>query len=96
MSDRPTLRREDFSSLDAPLRVTLRDGVVPLTVKSTHALPAHALREAPFSVVLQGPLQSPLPQGTFAVEHPVRGRFDLFLVPIARSATAIDYEAVFN
>jgi hypothetical protein len=96
MSDDGNLEREDFASLAAPLRVLLRDGVVLLTVKSTHALPAHALRAAPFSVVLQGPAQTPLPQGTFAVEHPVRGRFDLFLVPIARSAASVDYEAVFN
>jgi len=96
MSDDNSLSLEDFASLDGPLRVVLRDGVVPLTVKSTHALPAHALRAAPFSVLLQGPVTAPLQQGTFAVEHPLRGRFDLFLVPVARSPTAIDYEAVFN
>lgn len=97
MPDPIALCREDFADLDAPIRVLLRDAAVPLTVKSTHPLAAHALRATPpFTVVLQGPLDKPLSQGTFAVEHPRRGRVDLFLVPIARSAAGIDYEAVFN
>ena len=96
-ADLATLCREDFAALDAPLRVIRPDGEVALTVTSTHALPAHALRaKPPFSVVLRGPREQPLRQGTFAVEHPSRGRLQIFLVPIARSAAAIDYEAIFN
>ena len=91
------MRREDFAALDAPLRVVLAVGEVALTVKSTHALPPHPLRATPpFSVILQGPRDKALPQGTYAIEHPSRGRLDLFLVPIGQSAAAIDYEAIFN
>lgn len=97
VTDLATLCREDFAALDAPLRVIRPDGEVALTVASTHALPAHALRAMPpFSVVLRGPREQPLRQGMFAVDHPSRGRMQLFLVPIAGSATAIDYEVIFN
>lgn len=96
-ADLALLCREDFATLDTPLRVIRADGEVALTVKSTHPLPGHALRAAPpFSVILQGPLEQPLAQGTFAVDHPSRGRLQLFLVPVARGRTAIDYEAIFN
>lgn len=70
---------------------------VPLRVRSARPLPQHALRETPpFAVILEGPLDLPLRQGTFAVDHPERGRMELFLVPVARTASGMEYEAVFN
>jgi hypothetical protein len=97
MASPETLSLDDFATLTAPLLVPTRDAPIALRVKSTQALPPHALRATPpFSVIFEGPLDRALRQGTFAVDHPVHGRMEVFLVPIARSATGIDYEAVFN
>ncbi|CAI9412571.1 DUF6916 family protein [Nocardioides sp. T2.26MG-1] len=48
-----------------------------------------------FSLVFRGPGEPALPQGTYVVGHPGLGRFELFLVPIARDADALQYEAAF-
>lgn len=97
MASLDTLSLDDFSALGAPLVVHASNVRVPLRVKSAQALPVHALRATPpFSVILEGPLDFPLRQGTFAVDHPVHGRLELFLVPVARTTTGLDYEAVFN
>jgi len=91
------LRREDFVDLDAPLRVVLPGGDFPLMVVSTQALPEHALRSTPpFSILLRGPRERALPQGTYTIDHPSLGRVELFLVPVGQGAATIDYEAIFN
>lgn len=48
-----------------------------------------------FSLVFRGAGDPALPQGTYVVDHPGLGRFDLFLVPIARDADTMRYEAAF-
>ncbi|MFO1304125.1 MAG: hypothetical protein U1F54_10360 [Burkholderiales bacterium] len=88
---------DDFAPLASPLLVSASPAPVPLRVKATRALPPHALRATPpFSVIFEGPLDRALHQGTYALDHPVLGRMEVFLVPVARTATGIDYEAVFN
>ena len=47
-----------------------------------------------FSLVFRGPAASPLPQKTYRLEHPRMGILDLFLVPIARKADTVYYEAI--
>jgi hypothetical protein len=37
-----------------------------------------------------------LPQAVYRLEHPALGAMDVFLVPIARVADGIRYEAIFN
>src|ERR1700741_893895 len=49
-----------------------------------------------FSLTFRGPLDRPLKQSVFPVEHPTVGAFDLFLVPIKRDDEGLYYEAVFN
>ena len=49
-----------------------------------------------FSLIFQGPEEPLLRQGTRPFEHERLGRFDLFIVPIAKEAGMIKYEAVFN
>lgn len=58
----------------------------------------------PFSIVLHGPLQPVMPQGTYRLEHDAIGTIELFLVPIgpdipsepSHAPTAMQYEAVFG
>lgn len=49
-----------------------------------------------FSLILHGPKERLLPQGTNRFHHEVLGDFDIFTVPIREDATGIYYQAVFN
>jgi hypothetical protein len=94
------LRPAHFQGLSEPLEVDLAAGSaarrVLLAVKSVTALRAHHLREEPFSLLLSGPHEPLLPQATYRVRHPVLGPVEMFLVPVARDASSVDYEAIFN
>lgn len=50
---------------------------------------------APFSLTFEAPLEPALPQSIYRLEHAQMGSMDIFLVPIARTATGLHYEAVF-
>ena len=56
------------------------------------------LRSAPFSLVFRGPLDIPLPQQVFKLEHDALSAIEIFLVPIGpdKEAIGLCYEAVFN
>ena len=88
----------DFEALAAPLELAVAEGTVPvaLHVESVTALPAHRLRQAPFSLILRGPAAPSLPQGTYSLRHPRLGPIELFLVPIGRDAQHTRYEVTFN
>lgn len=53
-------------------------------------------RQRNFSVVFRGPLDRPLGQGTYRIEHDSMDEADLFIVPVGRSEKGFEYEAVFN
>lgn len=50
----------------------------------------------PFSLTFEAPPEPALPQRIYRLEHPQLDPVELFLVPVARSATALHYEAVFG
>ncbi len=49
-----------------------------------------------FSVLFRGPLDQSFGQGMLPVCHARMGQAELFLVPVAREADGMRYEAVFN
>ena len=49
-----------------------------------------------FSITFEAPLEPALPQRIYRLEHPQLDAMDLFLVPVARTATGLHYEAVFG
>ncbi len=49
-----------------------------------------------FSILFRGPRERPLPQGTYAFEHPRLGPFPLFIVPVGADHEGMRYEAVFT
>jgi hypothetical protein len=49
-----------------------------------------------FSVVFNGPEQSPLAQGTYRFDHEELGSFALFIVPVGQERGSRQYQAVFN
>jgi uncharacterized protein DUF6916 len=96
----PILRPDDFRDLAAPLVIDANVGgamrALELAVRSVSPLPPHRLRAEPFSLVLAGPAQPLLPQASYTVRHPVLGPVELFLVPIGRDASSVEYEVTFN
>jgi hypothetical protein len=57
---------------------------------------ARAGRGPNFSLTFEGPAEPALPQRIYRLEHPQLDAMDLFLVPVARTATGLHYEAVFG
>jgi hypothetical protein len=53
-------------------------------------------RQIQFSLVFLGPLDAPIYQGVYRVDHEKLGPLDLFLVPISKDKDGVRYEAVFN
>ncbi len=56
--------------------------------------PAFQGRE-PFSLLFEAPLDPPLPQATYRLAHPAFDALEIFLVPVGRSRSGAQYEAVF-
>ena len=49
-----------------------------------------------FSVFFLGSPDHFMPQGTRTLRHPQFGKMEIFLVPVAKTNTGFEYEAVFN
>jgi hypothetical protein len=84
VGSRFTLRLGDASSLPAQL-IEARPG--------SGAVPQG---RQPFSLTFEAPLEPALPQSIYRLEHPEQGAMDIFLVPVARRASGLHYEAVFS
>lgn len=69
---------------------------LPATAFMSKSRVTRAYKEACFLIVLRGPGNRPLPQGSYRVEHTRMGRFDLFMVPGATKSRVRYYHAVFN
>jgi hypothetical protein len=69
------------------------DLVLTSVVESPHARPDHPA----FSLFFEATDPDVREQQIFALEHPDVGQFDLFLVPVGRTASGgVTYEAVIN
>jgi hypothetical protein len=53
-------------------------------------------RQKNFSIIFLGPLDRPLGQGMYRMEHDRMETIDLFIVPVAKNDKGFEYEAVFN
>ena len=91
------LTRADFADL-APGSLQIEAGGHRFAVEVLEAksLASPSPRAEPFTVLLEGPAQPVLPQGTYGLLHPRHGRLELFLVPVGRTSAAVHYELVFN
>ncbi|MFN8633976.1 MAG: hypothetical protein U0893_08990 [Chloroflexota bacterium] len=50
----------------------------------------------PFSLLFLGPAHLILPQAIYPFEHDALGIFEIFIVPVGKSANGVTYEAVFS
>jgi hypothetical protein len=53
-------------------------------------------RQVQFSLEFRAPVDAPLAQGSYRIDHDKLGTLDLFLVPIGRDQKGVRYEAIFN
>lgn len=76
-------------------------GALDLTLLSaeSHGDPAAgsdpAVRQ-PFALEFRGPLDPQLGQATYQLVHPELGSLAVFLVPVARDADGMRYQAIFS
>jgi hypothetical protein len=95
MSDLPILTLDDFAgSVGQALTVETDDGDVSLVLTVAEALSDSAREGGAFRLEFEGPLQHELAQGIYGFQL-AQAPTDIFIVPIARTATAMRYEAVF-
>lgn len=89
----------DFQPLvGSPFTLQL-DNATHLTAELIEARPGHwptPEGRAPFSLTFEAPHEPALPQSIYRLVHAQLGSLDLFLVPVARRATGLHYEAVFG
>ena len=77
-----------------PFAVEAPGGGVELVLAEARELPGSVREEGGFRLEFEGPLQPELGQGVY--RFLVGGQpSDIFLVPIARTAEAMRYEAIF-
>jgi hypothetical protein len=73
------------------------DVALTLTVAAELGTTAHGdPPRVPFRLEFHGPADPAVAQAIVPLDHPVMGRLDLFLVPLARDAAGTRYEAIFN
>lgn len=80
---------------DSPFAVSECEGLA-LVLSEVEPLDAAVPDERRFSLIFTGPLTPTLTQATYTLEHAVLGSLAIFLVPIARDARGMQYQAIFN
>jgi hypothetical protein len=50
----------------------------------------------PFRLLFRGPGEALLPQRIYRLEHGAIGALEIFIVPVARDAAGVRYEAIFG
>jgi hypothetical protein len=105
ISDLREVRLADFSAFVGQ-KFGLRAGpssLLEAELESATPLPSHggprppgAAEREPFSLIFCAQASSPLPQRIYPLEHPVLGRLEIFLVPVAMDARGLRLQAVFN
>ena len=94
------LTYETFSPhLNSTFALALGESGVDLTLTEATRQPARpfpGMFREPFSLIFRSSSQVVLPQRVYPFRHAAMGKFEMFIVPVAREPTGIVYQAVFN
>ena len=89
------LRRETFVPLVGTDFRVHRPGTGTLRVKLIEARQLRGVGES-FSLLFRGRARAGVDGGTYRLEHPSLGGFELFVSPVGRGVKGLDLEAVIN
>lgn len=70
--------------------------LIAVTPGNTVQAGANSARFESFSLLFRGPSAPVLGQGTYPFVSERLGKFDLFIVPIGKTAAGVEYQAIFN
>lgn len=91
------LRCEDFEPhLNSPFDMTAGDATTALELIAVKRLPQQATTRQPFSLLFRGAGRTVWPQGIYHLSRSGLDQFDIFLVPVARDESGVQYEAIFS
>ena len=94
------LTYESFAShLNSTFALQLGESTIDLTLTQATKQPLRpypGMMREPFSLHFRSASPVVLPQRIYPFAHDAMGRLEIFIVPIAREAQGIVYEAVFN
>ena len=95
------LRYEDFKDRVGSVFTVRDDGFPQLELKLDEAVlttnrGAPAETRPSFNLMFVGAAEPVLPQKTYSLEHAELGQVAIFLVPVAKNARGVFYQAVFN
>ena len=94
MTEAPLTLADFAPAVGKTVRVETHSGPFELVLAQAQELPRSAREGGSFRLEFQGPLQPVLGQGIY--RFVVDGRpSDIFIVPVARTAEAMRYEAIF-
>jgi hypothetical protein len=90
------LKLDDFAdNVGKEYEIVFTDGVVPVTLEQAQALPSGGRESVAFRLQFLGPPQPILPQGIFSFRLG-DDIDDIFVVPVGKVETGIQYEAIFS
>jgi hypothetical protein len=91
---------ESFSPhLNSTFELGLGESGMELTLAQATKQPVQAfpgMMREPFSLIFRSGSPVVLPQRIYPFRHTEMGKLDIFIVPVARDAQGIVYQAVFN
>jgi len=79
--------------------LSLGESTLMLTLVEVKPLPPHpfpGMMREPFSLMFRSASLVVLPQRLYRLRHAAMGAIDMFLVPVARDAQGVLYQAVYN
>jgi hypothetical protein len=85
--------------VNSTFHLGLGESGVDLTLteaKKQAVFPYPGMMREPFSLIFRSGSPVVLPQRIYPFTHAQMGRLDIFIVPVARDAQGIVYQAVFN
>lgn len=95
-----TLSSDDFRPcIDQPFQTRLGDTPVQLSLAEIEVMDERYSRSGtrrPFSLMLLGPVEPLMPQGTYRLDNETLGPLDVFMVPLGPDGGGQRYQIIFS